>query len=122
MPIKKHLAHQSRYIVQALHSFSLPEWTYSRPFRLSLVGLLSMCSILYVMALSQASVSGYQIRSLEKSIEQLSREQQKLEVAVMERSSLVAISKRMNSLTMVPAEKIIRLNGAPAMARTDKKP
>lgn len=122
MPIKKHLARQSRYIVQALHSFSLPEWTYARSFRLTLLGLFGVCSMLYVMEMSHASVTGYQIHALETKIDTLSREQQKLEVAVMERSSLSAISKRMDSLAMVPAQKIIHLDGTPAMARTDGKP
>lgn len=106
-------------MIQALYSFSLPEWTYARSFRLVLVGLLAVCSILYVTQMSRASVGGYQIRALEKNIERLAREQQKLEVAVMEKSSLAAISKRLDTLTMVPAQKTIRLDGSNGMARSD---
>lgn len=118
MPIKKHFAHQSHYLAQALHSFSLPEWAQSRAFRLVLVGLLAVCSVLYVTQMSRASVGGYQIRALEKKIERLTREQQKLEVAVMEKSSLAAISKRLDTLTMVPAKKALRLDGSASVARS----
>lgn len=117
MPVKKHLAHQGRYIIQALYSFSLPEWTRARSLRLALVGLVSALSIVYLIQTSQASVSGYQIRTLENSVDYLSREQQKLEVAVLERSSLAAIEKRMNALTLQKAQRVIHLDVSPSVAR-----
>jgi hypothetical protein len=121
MPIKKHLAHQSRYFIQALHSFSMPEWFSSRWFRSVLAGLVAVFSFLYVIQMSKASVSGYQIRTLEKKIEQLTREQQKIEVVVMEKNSLSAINKRLENVPMVRAQKVIRLDSAPSMARVEKK-
>ena len=119
--MKKHLAHQSRYFIQALHSFSAPEWFSSRWFRSVLVGSVAVFSFLYVTQMSRASVSGYQIRTLEKKIEQLAREQQKIEVLVMEKNSLSAIHKRLEGVPMVRAQKIIHLDPVPGIARIGKK-
>ncbi len=116
MPIKKHFFYQVRYFLQALYSNALPEWIYSRLFRSSLIALCIIFGSAHIIQMSRASVTGYQIRSLEKKIDELAREQQKLEVAVMEKTSLVSLHKRLDTLQLVPAKKIIKLEEAPNIA------
>lgn len=121
MPIKKHLAHQTRYLLQAADVFSLPEWAHSKIFRVVLCGAVSILCFVYVVQMSRVSVSGYQIRTLEKNIERLTREQQKLEVSVIEKNSISAINKRVDSLIMVPAKNVIKLDKTPVVARGESK-
>jgi Asp/Glu/hydantoin racemase len=68
--------------------------------------------------MSKASDSGYQIRALEKQIAQAAKEKDKLEVAIIEQSSLAALNKRMQELQMVPVQKMAQfmVEGAAAVA------
>ncbi len=93
---------------EALASLRLPEWTASRALRYALIAVIALGGILYVRQLSQAAVSGYTIRRLEKQLELLSEEQRRLEIALIEERSLRRIEEAMSTITLVKPAKVLR--------------
>jgi hypothetical protein len=110
MPLRKKISYQTRYFLQAVFSWSLPEWSKSTIFRLGLLSFLGVLSVLYVVQMSKAAVSGYQIHALEEKVALATKEKERLDVAILEQSSLSNLNKRIDQLQMVPAQNVAHLS------------
>jgi Mg2+/Co2+ transporter CorB len=106
MSFSRRAESQVRYIAQAFNSFSLPAWTNSITLRIAILGLLLVSGFAYITQTSSAAVSGYQIHQLEKQVQLLTSEEQRLSSQVAEYSSLVSIQERLKNVTMTPLAQV----------------
>ncbi len=74
---------------------------FSTVFKINLVILLVVFSLLYVWQINSISTKGYDIASMKKKIEFLEQENRDLEVKIAQSSSLNSIQKRLVKLNLV---------------------
>lgn len=106
MSFRRHVHNQYQVFTQTLHTILFPEWFTSFKFRVALLGLLVVVSILYVLQVSAAVVSGYQIEQWENKIKSLVDQEQQLTIEIADFSSISHIEKRLSELSMIPASQI----------------
>lgn len=99
------------YFLDTVHSLCngrvmLPRWTQGIGLRLVLVCALMGVSLGYIVQISRTAVSGYEIHSLGKEIDVLSRDTKELTAEVAELSSLSSINERLSDIHMVKTGKI----------------
>jgi hypothetical protein len=63
-------------------------------------------SVVYVLQVSSAVVSGYKIEQWENTIKNLTDQEQQLTIEVADLSSMSTIQKRLSDLSMIPASQI----------------
>lgn len=66
--------------------------------------------IFYVVQINATATKGFEIKNLEKQVEALKEEQRKMEVSVVEKSSLSAIQPRIGKMGMVKVANMEYLN------------
>lgn len=97
----------SRRIIESFtESLQLPTWLTNVPVRIVLCMLLVVVSSVYVVHMSSASVSGYELQKWEKKVQALSDEEQQLKVKIADMDSLSHLQKRLHEVSMVPVEQV----------------
>jgi hypothetical protein len=84
-----------------LQSFLKPEI-----LNISVLCLIAIMGAFYLVQVNRATTKGYEIRDLEKRINVLEEDTRKAELEVAELQSLDSIEQRMETLGMVPVERI----------------
>ena len=79
------------------------QWIFSTTFRFTLITMLLVFGVLYLMQTSSLSTKGYEINDLEKQIQALEQENQKLGFEVATHRSMNSIQNRLAGLSMVEA-------------------
>lgn len=109
MSLKRRLEYSYKQIIRFIETASLPKWLDGGGMRVFLVVLLLSGGVGYVLEVSNLATTGYQLRDLEKRVEVLRAETQKIEVEIASESALSSIERRLPETKMTPAGKIIHL-------------
>lgn len=96
------------YRIQTMRQkrLALKRLVVSTAFRLCLVGVLLLFTVLYVTQISSISTKGYDMNERQESITELKRENQKLEFAIAQHRSLQSIQARLGTLDLVAADNV----------------
>lgn len=106
MSLKRQIQFKYKNFIASLRSFSLPKWMFSKSTRIILSLLVVIFGVAYVLNTSSSATSGFAMHKLEKEVEALQIEVQKLQVEVASNSSIGNIEFRLTKLNMVPAGNI----------------
>lgn len=106
MSLKRQLQFKYKNAVAFLRSLRLPAWIASKTMRVLLSGLIVVFGVAYVLNTSSSATSGFEMHKLEKQVEALEIEVQKLQVEVANHSSITNIQSRLAGLNMVEAGEI----------------
>ena len=119
MSLKRRFEYQSNQFVSALTSISIPEWMTGTGMRVGLTMCVILFGVMYMAEISRAATGSYRLRDQENAVAQLNVEIQKLEVAVAEQGSLVAVRSRLPELGMarVDAVKVVMVGGGVVATR-----
>ncbi|HRY36370.1 MAG TPA: hypothetical protein P5230_00605 [Candidatus Magasanikbacteria bacterium] len=79
----------------------MPGWLFGVRGRLCLVAVNLILVVAFVLQIAAASGTGYELKKLERNIEEISFEQQKIEAQIAEVNSLASLKSRVESLSMV---------------------
>lgn len=83
---------------QAIH-----QWILGRSCRLCLLVVLGVFSVLYIIETNAVSTKGFAISDLERKIETLEQEQQRLNVEIAKSRSMKSVEERLQKMNMVAA-------------------
>jgi hypothetical protein len=106
MSIRLRVRYQVRSVARFFDSFSVPAFLTGLGARFCLVAVVVMLSVGYIVQISHLSTGGYEIAKLEKEISKLSDESERLTTEVAEYQSISNVQKRLQGLSMVPAQNI----------------
>jgi hypothetical protein len=76
----------------------------SHPLRIFLTVLAFVLLVLYVVRLSTVSIKGYDISALQKEVNVLQSEQERLEFEIAKNGSMQSIQERLKNVPFVPVE------------------
>ncbi len=79
------------------------QWLYGTTFRALLLTVFLVFGLMYVVQTSSLSTKGYEINDLEKQIQVLEQENQRLELQIASNRSMNSIQERLVGLNMVEA-------------------
>lgn len=119
MSIKRRLEYNYQQIIRFIATVSLPKWLDGGGIRVVLIGLFMLGGVGYMVETGGLATAGYQLRDLEKQVEVLQAETQKIEVDIASLSALSSIESRLPETKMTEAAKIIYL--APVESITAKR-
>jgi len=80
------------------------QWLLSTSFRAGLLVVIAFFGIMYVAQTSSASTKGYEIRDIEKQLQTLEQENQKLEFEIATHRSMQSIQSRLQNTNLVVAD------------------
>ena len=108
------LKNKITFIFDELHESTMfflhmPGWLLGRRFRYVLVLANLVLVVVFVLQIAAASGTGYELKKLEKNIEEISTEQQKIEAEIAAVNSLSSLKSRIGSLSMVAAPRLKHL-------------
>lgn len=106
MSIKRQLAYKYQNFRYSVQTMALPHWLTSPAMRLVLLFTILFFGIAYIVNITSAATSGYQVRTLEKETKELEVQVRKLEVEIADNSSITAIAAKIDRLNMVEASGI----------------
>lgn len=101
MSLKRKITYQIDSLRNYLYNLELPNWFSSRSMRLVLSFSVVVFAAGYVYQISSTAVSGYTINDLQKQVETLQKDIQKVEVEQADYGSMKNIQSRADSLGMV---------------------
>jgi len=106
------------YIIGELHESTvfllrMPGWLFGSRFRFCLIGVNLLLAVVFVLQIAAASGTGYELKRLERNIQEISIEQQKIEAEMAAINSLSSLKTRIDALTMVNIPRLKHFN-APA--------
>jgi len=78
----------------------------STAFRISLIVLILILGVVYLLQTTFLSTKGYEITELDKKIENLEQENQKLEFEIASNSSMKNIQERLQNSNMVAVNNV----------------
>ncbi|MFZ2190264.1 MAG: hypothetical protein WA057_03670 [Candidatus Magasanikiibacteriota bacterium] len=81
-------------------------WLLSTSFRMTLLVLIGVFGIMYVVQTSSASTTGYEMRDLEKQIQILEQDNQRLEFEIASNRSMKSIQSRLQGTSLVMADNV----------------
>jgi len=84
-------------------NLAVQHWYFSTTCRIMLLAVLGFFGVLYVTQLSTASTSGYVMKDLNKQIQALQQDNQKLEFEIASQSSMQNLQERLKSTDLVMA-------------------
>lgn len=87
-------------------NLAVKQWFLSTTSRFVLLLVVAALGVLYVVQTSSASTTGYQIRDLEKQIQSLDNENQKLEFEIATSRSMQSIQERLKTTDLVFADNV----------------
>lgn len=85
---------------------AIKQWFFSTSCRVTLIALIVVCGLLFVVQISSVSTKGFEISDLEKSVQELERDNQKLEVQISEYRSMQSIQARLQDMDMIASADI----------------
>lgn len=91
---------------------ALPDYLTGKTARVIYVVLLAAASLAYVCQTSLAAGSGYEMRDLQKKVNTLQEDIQKINVQIAENSSMPSLEKRLAELNMVAVSDIRYISSA----------
>lgn len=100
------IKYTNKYKTMRERRLAVKEWMLSTTFRAVLLSVIAVFGILYVVQTSSASTTGYDMRDLERQIQSLEQENQKLEFEIATHRSMQSIQNRLVSLNMVEANNV----------------
>ncbi len=103
MSLKRQIQFKYKNFITSLRAISLPKWVTSKSTRVILSLTIISFGIAYVLNTTSSATSGYEMNKLEKQVEALEIEVQKLQVEVASNSSIGNIQTRLTKLNMVEA-------------------
>lgn len=84
----------------------MPGWLFGTRCRWCLVGVNIFLIIAFVLQIAAASGTGYELKRLEIAINDINKEQQKLDAEIAVVSSLATLKGKADSLVMVNAPRL----------------
>lgn len=96
-----------RFIYTIQDFLTLPRWLTNSKTRFFLSIIIILLALTYVIQVSAAAVSGYEIQKWEKKVQSLAEEEKKLDVELADKGSIYYLEKRLQNLSMIPAEEVI---------------
>ena len=112
-------ARSSWSVKHLFKSIAVPAWMSSTTVKLVVSGI-SICLLVgYIAQISNLTTSGYEIVTLEKKVEGLSGDTQKLTSELATYQSISSVQKRVQGIAMVPASNIkyIKISTEAAVAQ-----
>lgn len=106
MSLKRQIQFKYKNFVSSCRAISLPQWITSKSMRVILSLTIVVFGVAYVLNTTSSATSGFEMNKLEKQVEALEAEVQKLQVEVASNSSVGNIQSRLTKLNMVPASGI----------------
>ncbi|MFH1947239.1 MAG: hypothetical protein ABIJ23_03735 [Candidatus Magasanikbacteria bacterium] len=79
------------------------QWFFGATFRVALLTVFLVFSFMYIVQTSSLSTKGYEINDLEKQVQAMEQENQRLELQIASNRSMNSIQERLLSLNMVEA-------------------
>ncbi len=84
------------------------EW---RVFRVGLCVMCLMGSVLYIIEMTKMSTTGFEITELQRQVEALEKENQRLDVDIASYRSLARVQERLKEKNFVVAEQVVYIRG-----------
>jgi hypothetical protein len=116
MSYKRQLQAHYHNLIEAISTITLPSWLSGRAMRSALFLSVIFLSVAYMMRVNSVAASGYEIRDLEKQVNELNDQVGDLQIKIADAGAMTNIEKRLPELNLVAIAKIERLNPAPAVA------
>ena len=107
MSLKRRLENQYHNFSSALHTVSLPDWVYKISTKIGLGVFLVVFGVLYLLQTSATAAGSYEIHNLEKQVDVMSADIQKVEIAIAEESAMPNLEKRLTALNLVTAKDVV---------------
>ena len=85
---------------------AIQKWFFSTSCRVTMIGMIILFGVLFVVKVSSVSTKGFEISDLEKSVQELERDNQKLNVKIAEHRSMSSIQERLLNMNMVVASDV----------------
>jgi len=82
------------------------EWFVSSTFRISILILLAVLTVMYIIQMSSVSTKGYVISDLERKEKKLEQDVRALQVQIAQNGSMESIQKRLTGMNMVAVSEI----------------
>ena len=98
--------YQNQYKTMRERRIAIRQWLLSTSFRAVLVTVVALFGVMYVVQISSASTKGYEISDLNKQIQSLEQENQRLEFEVATHRSMKSIQERLQGTNLVVADDI----------------
>ena len=101
MSLKRQIQYKYKNFVSSARSVSLPKWVTSKATRVILSLIIVFFGVAYVLNTTASATGGFEMNKLEKQVEALEAEVQKLQVEIADNSSMSNIQSRLAKLNMV---------------------
>ncbi|HYE59706.1 MAG TPA: septum formation initiator family protein [Candidatus Kapabacteria bacterium] len=82
---------------------ALQLWMVSTTSRVVLCGCVILFGVLYILETSAISTKGYEMSDLQKQIQELEQENERIDVAIADHRSMESIERRVKDLNLVLA-------------------
>ncbi len=105
----------------ALFLLKMPEWLFGSKFRFALVFANISLIIMFVLQVATTSSTGYELKKLERITEELSKEQQKIEVEITMANSLTNLSAKVADSSMTSVSRVQYIKTAPSLVAVSTK-
>ena len=106
MSLKRQIQYKYKNFISSARSVSLPKWVTSKSTRVILSLIIVFFGVAYVLNTTASATGGFEMNKLEKQVEALEAEVQKLQVEIASNSSIGEIQARLTKLNMVEASGI----------------
>lgn len=106
MSVSARLRYQYLSFTQFIFNFELPAFLTGTLARVTILSVIVVMVIGYVVQVSNLTTGGFQIADLEKQVDSLSDETQKINAEVATYQSIHSVEKRLEGISMVPAGQI----------------
>ncbi|PIT88281.1 MAG: hypothetical protein COU29_03375 [Candidatus Magasanikbacteria bacterium CG10_big_fil_rev_8_21_14_0_10_36_32] len=104
--IKYQFEYYHRFLLSVGSCLRPPAWLVGRGMRVICLFLLTVVSVAYIGAISRAAGSGYQMKSLQKRVDNLQMEIQKIDVDIAGQNSMSSLEKRLQETDMILVKNI----------------
>lgn len=105
-------------LADARQSGTSPQmWRQKTACRTVMLGLCIAVGVLYVVQMSGVSTKGYDIAQLQKEIQALENENQRLAVEIAKHSSITRVRERMGEMKLVAADTYVFVSTGKTVAR-----
>ena len=106
MSIKRQVRYKYKDFKTSVQTIALPDWCMSPLFRLSMFAIIGFFGIAYILNMTSAATTGYEMQNLQTKADTLETDVQKLQVEIAENSSIISIAKRVENLHMAESANI----------------
>ncbi len=89
---------------------AIQRWIVSTSCRCVMLGMVVLFGFLYILETNAVSTKGYEISDLERQVESLQQEQQRVAVQIAQYQSMKSIEERMVGMNLVAAADVQYVN------------